>query len=97
MGDMGDYFRAWDELKKKAKEKRLADAEVQFDAQNAPGWTRHTPWHWSRTLCGDRLDYWPSTGRWHWRDKYYRGTPYNTSRFILNREAEAAPSQQAEG
>lgn len=90
MGDMGDFYRDWDAAKKAAKEKRLADAECQFNAQNATGWVRHTPYHWSRDLCGDRMDYWPSTGKWRWRNKSFRGTPYSTARFIINREADAA-------
>ena len=90
MGDMGDFYRDWDAIKKAAKEKRLAEALCTFDAWQdpMPGWTKHTPYHWSRDLCGDRMDYWPSTGKWRWRDRSYRGTPYSTAGFIANREAE---------
>ena len=92
MGDMGDFFREWDEIKKAAKERRLNEANCHFDAIHnpMPGWTKHTPHHWSHDLCGDRMDYWPSTGKWRWRNCIYRGTPYSTAGFIANREAEVS-------
>lgn len=93
MGDMGDYFRDWDAYKRAMKAARLQEAEkLSFDAWRGagiPGWTKHTPYHWSRDLCGDRMDYWPSTGKWRWRKRTFHGTPYDTARFIANRENEA--------
>jgi len=97
MSDMGELFREWDAFKKQAKEARHGAAQaIFFDAWQGPpmpGWTRHTPYHWSRDLCGDRLDYWPSTGKWIWRKKRYHGTPYDTANFIAKRDltAEATP------
>jgi len=88
MGDMGDIFRAWDEYKRQVKVDNLAAATTQFSAWEGamPDWTRHTEYHWSRPLAGARMDYWPSTGKWRWRGKTYRGTPYDTARFIAKRE-----------
>ena len=90
MSDMGELFREWKEFKKQAKEDRHGAAQaVFFDAWQGPpmpGWTRHTPYHWSRVLCGERLDYWPSTGKWIWRGKKHHGTPYDTANFIAKRD-----------
>ena len=91
MGDMGDIFREWNEYKRQAREARFTAAQqVFFDAWTGPpmpGWVKHTPYHWSRVLDGNRMDYWPSTGKWIWRNKKYYGTPYDTARFIAKREA----------
>ena len=93
MGDMGDLFREWREYKKQVKSDRHDEAQkVFFDAWNGPvmpGWTRHTEYHWSRALDGDRFDYWPSTGKWMWRKRRYHGTPYDTANFIAKREGDA--------
>jgi len=83
MGDMGDLYRDWDAIKKERKAERLAEAE----AANMPGWTRHTPYHWSRDLQGDRMDYWPSTGKWRWRNRNHRGTVGDMIGFVRNRAA----------
>lgn len=95
MGDMGDLYRDWDAFKKAAREERFGKAQALFfDAWQGPpmpGWTKHTPYHWSRDLDGDRLDYWPSTGKWRWRSKGYHGTPYDTANFIAKREKEPTP------
>lgn len=53
---------------------------------NPEGWTKHTDYHWSRTLCGDRLDYWPSRNRFRWRGKTRTG---DVEGFIRNRESES--------
>lgn len=55
MGDMGEIFRAMKEHNKERREARLA-------AANPEGWTQHTPYHWSRTIGGKRINYWPSNG-----------------------------------
>lgn len=54
MGDMGDAFRDMREFKKIEKEKRLAKADTT-------GWVKHTEWHYSRTVNGKLLNWWPST------------------------------------
>lgn len=48
-------FKEWDKLRKK---KNLANAE-----KKSGGWIKHTEFHWSRTVAGKRLDYWPSRNK----------------------------------
>lgn len=53
------------------------------------GWTKHTDAHWSYQLLGNRLDYWPGTDRFRWRNKTYNGGVLG---FISKREKEALQS-----
>lgn len=56
MSDIGELFREWKEDKRIYREKRLAQA-------NPDGWTKHTAFHWSRTISGVRVEWWPSGGK----------------------------------
>ena len=78
MGDMGDDFRARKESDKIRKEKNL-------EAFNAEGWTKHTAYHYSRKLLGDRIDLWPSKNKFQWRNKMRFG---DVAGFIRNRESQ---------
>jgi len=40
------------------------------------GWTKHTEFHWSRTVAGHKLDFWPSRKKWQYRGKIRRGNVY---------------------
>lgn len=66
----------WDALKEHSKSKfdadraRFLNQAVQHDDG---GWTKHTPYHWSRTVCGDRLDFWPSRKKFQFRGRVQRG------------------------
>lgn len=53
---MNEITEMWAERRKADQEirhARLAEADPE-------GWTKHTPYHWSRKLRGLRLDYWPT-------------------------------------
>ncbi len=66
----------WDAMKEISKEKFNADRSrfmAEAHARNDGGWTIHTCYHWSRTLNGDRLDYWPSRKKYQFRGKVRRG------------------------
>lgn len=78
MGDMGDVFRALKEDRKIRRQKRLAEFVP------CGRWTRHTDYHYSTALLGERLDYWPSSTRFFWRGKVRVGDVLG---FIKNREA----------
>jgi hypothetical protein len=70
MGDMADDFRALKEHNKKRRQSNLNEAT---SAHWPWDWVKHTDYHWSITLQGDRLDYWPSGNRFRWRGKTYFG------------------------
>lgn len=89
MADMGDHFRDIREMRSQMRRKRTEEAGISL-APSTPGgegWTRHTPHHYSRTLAGKRLDYWPSTNRWQWDGRIIRGAPRDLNSFIRNRES----------
>lgn len=38
-------------------------------------WVKHTEIHWSRKVCGKRMDYWPTTSRFTWNKETMFGDP----------------------
>ncbi len=75
MGDMREIFDYMKELNKERKERNLASASKE-------GWRLHTEYHWSRTLNGKRLDYWPSRNKFQYDGKVMCGDVVG---FIRNR------------
>jgi len=76
MGDVGEAFRARREYDKERKERNLKSAVPA-------GWTQHTEHHWSRTLNGKRLDYWPSRNKFQYEGRVMTGDVLG---FIRKRE-----------
>lgn len=73
---MTEETTIWQDLKACKKAKFDADrAHFLAEAQAADdgGWTKHTQWHWSRMVNGERLDYWPSRKKYQYRGKVKRG------------------------
>lgn len=64
------------------RESRRQRGVRNLAAANPEGWTRHTEWHWSRSLNGSRLDYWPSRNRWQYGGRVMTG---NIDAFIRKR------------
>lgn len=70
MSDMGDDFRAMREHRKERRAQSLSRAEKRdWPVQ----WTVHTEYHWSCTLAGKRLDYWPSGGKFQYEGRVHIG------------------------
>lgn len=55
MGDMAEVFNAMKTATKKKRSERLKSTSDE-------GWSKHTDYHWYRTIDGVRLNYWPSSG-----------------------------------
>ncbi len=69
----------WDAMKALSKEKFDSDREAFLQEaleKDDGGWTKHSPHHWTRDLCGHRLQYWPSRNKFHYRGKTRRGDVY---------------------
>ena len=67
---------SWAELKRHKKEKFNADRDAFLHKavqDDDGGWTKHTEFHWSRVINGERLDYWPSRKKFQWRGVVRRG------------------------
>jgi hypothetical protein len=75
MGDSREAFDYMKELDKERRERNLAKADPA-------DWTIHTDYHWSRTLAGKRLDYWPSRNKFQYDRKVMCGDVVG---FIRNR------------
>ena len=73
---MTDNDSIWSALKEQKTEKFKTDcARFLADAvsKDKGEWTKHTQWHWSRMIDGNRLDYWPSRKKFQWRGEVKRG------------------------
>lgn len=73
---MSDRDPIWDAMKANSKEKFANDRKAFLGlakSQDDGGWTKHTEYHWSRTVAGQRLDYWPSRKKWQYAGKIFRG------------------------
>lgn len=63
MGDMGELYRVIKEDKKERRQKNLKTA-------NCDGWKKFTEYHWYQDINGKRLDYYPSTGKFKYDEKW---------------------------
>lgn len=66
----------WDAMKAHSKQKFdadrarfLSDAKAKDDGT----WSKHTEHHWSKTVAGNRLDYWPSRKKFQYMGRVHRG------------------------
>lgn len=82
MGDT-EFYHAWKESTKAKKANQLAESDTT-------GFTKHTEYHYSTTVDGDRLDWWPSTRRWMYRGKVTYGKHDALRGFIRNRTRRAS-------
>ena len=76
MGDTGDDFKAYRQHDKERKQRNMKAADPS-------GWNIHTSYHWSRTLNGKRLDYWPSRNKFQYQGRVMCG---DVNGFIRKRE-----------
>lgn len=69
----------WRAIKRERQEQRQ---QRRAEFAGGEGWTKHLDSHWSYSLLGDRLDYWPGPKRWRWRKTSMTG---NVHKFIAAR------------
>ena len=51
-------------------------------------WTKHDWYHWSRTVNGERLDYWPTRKKFQWRGRVMRGNVWDIINRFKSKEAQ---------
>ena len=79
MSDMGDMYREMrEEKQKRHHENWMRDSDLMKDDK----WTEHTVHHYSKDLSGGRLQYWPSSNKWHFRGKVHHGSYAKLQEFI---------------
>lgn len=66
MSDIGDDFRALEEMRKEERRERARRNGEIFDQAN---WIIHVDYHWGRWIDGEKLDFWPSKDKWMYRGK----------------------------
>lgn len=76
MSEIGDAFKGMKEHYQKVRHHRL-------ETTDDTGWSKHTRYHWYRTLNGSKLDYWPSRNKFMYRGKVMVG---DVEGFIRKRE-----------
>lgn len=76
MSELGESFKALKEYHQERRRRNLENADPS-------GWNKHTEYHWSRTLNGKRLDYWPSRNKFQYNGRVMTGDVIG---FIKNRE-----------
>lgn len=81
MGDMREIFDAMKEHNVQRKARNLK----QHSEAETIAWVKHTEFHWSITVAGKRLDFWPSRNKFQWNGKVMVGDVYG---FIRNRNKE---------
>lgn len=62
--------------RRRAKRRRERKAQERRDilkVADATGWTQHTEYHWSKTLCGLRFQFWPSGKKAMFNGQVYKG------------------------
>lgn len=37
------------------------------------GWSKHTDTHWYRMIGQEKMHWWPSSNKWLYKGRYYRG------------------------
>lgn len=81
MGDMGELFREWNEVKKQEKEKRRTNYTNILIENNIKFISKNYGAHLIIDLHGERVDFWPGTNRGKYKDKYF----YSAFKWILNK------------
>ena len=77
--DMAGDFKVMRRYTQAKREQNLEDNKKLAD----DGWTVHTEYHWSRTLNGKRLDYWPSRNKFQYEGNIHHGDVHG---FVRKRE-----------
>lgn len=69
MGEVGEYWRDHKEYMRGVRKKNL-EREMPLLMS---GWTKHDDYHFSGTLQGKRIDYWPTRNRFQYEGKVMCG------------------------
>lgn len=79
----------WREIKEEIRQHRvdqLAENLEWWKVNTYPfHWTTHRKDHWTMTLRGMTLQYWPSANKWQWAGRIMAGKPQQLLNFILKR------------
>ena len=61
------------EVFKDMRRARQVKRDKQLAAADDTGWSKHTVHHWYRMVGGRKLEFWPSSNKYRYLNKMYRG------------------------
>lgn len=61
------------EVFKDIRAERQAKRSARLASANTTGWSQFSPHHFYRDAGGHRLEWWPSSNKWLYKGRYYRG------------------------
>lgn len=64
-----EIYEHFDQVRKDRANRRAMRLERTDDF----GWSKHQDTHWYRMIDDEKLHYWPSSNKWLYKGKYYRG------------------------
>lgn len=70
MGDTGDDYKVLTAINKQRKQENLEKAK-----HSKIEWQKFTEYHWCTYIDKDRLDYWPSTRKFKFKNRIRVGDP----------------------
>lgn len=82
MAARGTLFGCLKQEVKQKKDDRLQEFEASALCAQME---QHTLYHWSTVLNGQRLEYWPTLGKWRWNNKAYWGQLIDFINFLRKR------------
>lgn len=68
-----EVFKSIKEERQKKRGTRRDEWQKLWETGQLVGWTRHSETHYSYTLLGKRLDYWPGPMKWQYEGKIHHG------------------------
>lgn len=75
--------RAADRIRNKDKRKAAQERVRAHLAEADPaGWRQYCAHHWWRIVDRDRLEYWPGSQQWKYRNVMHKGGLYSMHRFF---------------
>lgn len=86
MGDMGDLYNDWREIRKGERQERADKAPEQIAKLEQLGFmVRELSPHGPHLRIIDAVDYWPSTGKWRFLKERARGHGFDSLLRALQR------------
>lgn len=58
---------------KEIRAERQAKRRARLAHTDTSGWGSFTEYHFYRYVAGGRVDWWPSSNKWQFQGKYFRG------------------------
>lgn len=85
---MGEQAEIWQAMKERRQAGKNRNYQEALDADWPVTWFRHTDYHWSVRINGEKFDYWPSTKKMGYMGVYKSITSVNALRDYLQKKVD---------